>query len=307
MSSKTPRVRLLLAPIGAGANEPRLMEGPEAIAASLAASRNGWALEMVSPPGNPAVAPEGPDEPDEYARLHHLVDVRLMADVLAPRVAETMEAAELPIVLGGDHTVAIGGFTGVRRALGPEPRLGIVWVDAHPDLNTPATTPSNHGHGMPLAALLGFGHPILVNAGGISGAKLSLGDTALVGARSIDPGEAEFLSAHPEILVIRPETVRAGLEDALRPLVNWARDLDALYLSFDLDAVDPKEAPGVTTPVPGGLTASESLELVRSLTGTGRLVAADVVEHLPARDRDGRTARLAACIIETLVEELRRA
>jgi arginase len=229
-----------------------------------------------------------------------------MADVLAPRVATTLDASEFPIVLGGDHTVAIGGFSGVRRALGPERRLGIVWVDAHPDLNTPETTPSNHGHGMPLAALLGFGHPILVNAGGIIGAKLPLRDVALVGARSIDPGEAKFLGAHPEILVIRTETIRAGFADAVRPLLGWAHDLDALYVSFDLDAVDPTDAPGVTTPVRGGLTAQEAVELVRSLTGTGRVVAADIVEHLPSRDREGRTAKLAACLIEALVERVQR-
>jgi arginase len=229
-----------------------------------------------------------------------------MADVLAPRVATTLDASEFPIVLGGDHTVAIGGFSGVRRALGPARRLGIVWVDAHPDLNTPETTPSNHGHGMPLAALLGRGHPILVNAGGINGSKLPLRDTALVGARSIDPGEAEFLGAHPEILVIRPETLRAGFADALRPLLGRVRDLDALYLSFDLDAVDPTEAPGVTTPVEGGLTTQEAVDLVRALADTGRIVAGDVVEHLPSRDQEGRTARLAACLIETLVEGIRQ-
>jgi arginase len=221
--------------------------------------------------------------------------------VVAPRVAASLAAGERAVVVGGDHTVAIGSVAGLRLALGARRRLGLVWVDAHPDLNTPETTPSNHGHGMPLSALIGLGHPVLVNAGGIRGAKLGPGDVALVGIRDIDPGEARLIETHPELHAVTAQQIRRlGLREALRPVLDWAQQLDALHLSFDLDAVDPGEAPGVTTPVPGGLTAVEAEEVVTAFGSTGRLRTADVVEHLPIRDQNGRTARLAAALIEAL-------
>ncbi len=275
-----------------------MLDGPDAVLRALGGATVVAAVERVAPPPDLAAVFEASDA---YARRHHLMDVRLMSDSLAGRVAASLAHGELPIVLGGDHTVAIGGFAGVRRAFGWERRLGLVWIDAHPDLNTPETTPSNHGHGMPLAALLGLGHPLLVNAGGLQGRKLEAGDVALVGARSIDPGEALFLAQHPELRVAPARTIReAGLLPALRPLLEWARQLDGLYLSFDLDAVDPSDAPGVTTPVRGGLSAAEGVETVRLFAATGKVVAGDVVEHFPARDPAGRTAQLAASLVEAL-------
>jgi arginase len=154
---------------------------------------------------------------------------------------------------------------------------------------------------MPLSALIGLGHPVLVNAGGVRGPKLATGDVALVGIRSIDPGEERLLQRHPELHAIRASVIRAaGLTRAVEPVLAWADKLEALHLSFDLDAVDPEYAPGVTTPVAEGLTAEEARQLVRLLLSTGRLVSADVVEHLPVRDVDRRTAHLAAELIEAL-------
>jgi arginase len=287
-----------LVPTGAGANEPGLLEGPEAILSVLQGWNGLLTVESISPPLEQEFDLE---EHDEYARLHHLLEARALADVVAPRVAASLAAGERPVVLGGDHTVAIGSVAGLRLALGAARRLGIVWVDAHPDLNTPETTPSNHGHGMPLSALIGLGHPVLVNAGGVRGAKLSPGDVALVGIRDIDPGEARLIESHPELHAITAQKIREeGLQHALEPVVAWAQHLDALHLSFDLDAVDPGEAPGVTTPVPGGLTAEEAHQVVVTFQATGRLRTADVVEHLPIRDHEGRTARLAADLIQAL-------
>lgn len=294
------RARLYLVPTGAGANEPGLRAGPDAILAALSDGRQASRLkvERVAPPIEQEFTT---DDHDEYARKHHLIEARALADELAPRLAASLSAGERPIVIGGDHTVAIGAFSGVRQALGADRRVGIIWVDAHPDLNTPETTPSNHGHGMPLSALLGLGHPVLVNAGGLRGPKLGPDEVALVGIRSIDPGEADLIARHPEMVVVLPAAIRSeGLRVALEPLLRWARGLEAVHLSFDLDAIDPTEAPGVTTPVPGGLTAQEAVELVALVVQTGRLVSGDVVEHLPVRDSDGRTARLAAEIVRGL-------
>ncbi len=243
-----------------------------------------------------AVAPI-PERAAEYARLHRLVDVRAFADALADRVAAAVSRGELPIILGGDHTVALGGFAGVRRGLADDSRLALVWIDAHPDLNTPESSPSHHAHGMPLAALLGRGHALLVEAGGGRAASLDPQVVAIVGARSIDPGEADFLAQHPELTVFPAQAFRAGLDAPLSALVAWSDAWDALYLSFDLDAVDPSEAPGVTTPASGGISRDQAVEIARRLAQTGKLVGVDVVEHLPARDPDGRTARLAADLV----------
>ena len=293
----TTRARLFLVPTGAGANEPGLLAGPRAIVDALPGRDR--LVELVEPPLDQEFDPH--PEHDAYARQHHLIEARALADVLAPRVAASLEAGERPIVLGGDHTVAIGALTGLRLAFGARRRIGIVWVDAHPDLNTPATTPSNHGHGMPLSALIGLGHPVLVKAGGVRGPKLSPGDVALVGIRSIDPGEARLIARHPELHAITAEQIRSvGLREAVAPVLNWVSELEALHLSFDLDAIDPADAPGVTTPVEGGLTAHEAQELAGLLLATTRLRSADIVEHLPARDRDGKTARLAASLVHLL-------
>jgi arginase len=211
-------------------------------------------------------------------------------------VAAARRAGELPIVLGGDHALTIGSFGGARLAA-PDARLGIVWVDAHPDLNTPETTPSHHGHGMPLAALLGHGHPALVDAVR-PGAKLAPADVVLFGTRAIDPGEARFLAERPELLVVPAAEVHdRGLASALERVLARIAELDAVHLSFDLDAVDSAAAPGVTTPVSQGLTPAEALELVSAIARSGKLVSADVVELTPERDPDGRTARLAADLV----------
>jgi arginase len=293
------RARLLLVPTGAGANEPGLLEGPAAIASLLDTCK--LSVETITPPLEREFDLAHPEH-DEYARLHHLLEARALADVVAPRVAASLAAGERPVVVGGDHTVAIGSFAGLRLAYGARHRIGIVWVDAHPDLNTPETTPSNHGHGMPLSALIGLGHPVLVNAGGVRGAKLTPGDVALVGIRDIDPGEARLIERHPELHAITAAQIRKlGLRHALDPVLAWGSALEALHLSFDLDAVDPADAPGVTTPVPGGLTAAEARDVVALIRANAPLRSADVVEHLPMRDQDSRTAHLAADLIEALI------
>ncbi|MBI4491355.1 MAG: arginase [Chloroflexi bacterium] len=283
-------------PHGLGAEEPGLVEGPGALLAALRGQSAGLsAVEWVDVAGEDNGA-------DPYARQHHLDRIFRINWRLAERVAAARVRQELPIVLGGDHSVAIGTWAGLSRAL-PGRRLGVLWIDAHPDLNTPETTPSHHAHGMPLAAIVGRGHPLL--AGLVPpGQRATPQQVALVGIRSIDPGEAAFLAEHPELVALPAAEIQSrGSDWMLARLRAWLAPLEAVHLSLDLDALDPSWAPGVTTPVARGLRPAHVWAMLDLVLGQGKLVAADVVEYLPRRDRAGATAELAAEVVARLVEK----
>jgi arginase family enzyme len=158
---------------------------------------------------------------------------------------------------------------------------------------------------MPLAALAGLGHPALVHGGGLPGAKLGLADIALVGVRSIDPPERALLDRHPELLAIDADDIaERGLDRTIVRLLAWAARFEAIYLSFDLDAIRSSDAPGVTTPVPhDGLSRDDAVALVDQLAGALPIFGADFVEYWPAHDTGGKTIRL----LHDLVDELLRA
>lgn len=283
-------VRLICVPHGLGAEVPGMTEGPATLLEALAART------PARPPVEWVAIPRSGGVGEPYVRAHHLDRIRVINTRLAAHVAVAVAAGDLPIVLGGDHTVAIGTWAGLHRAL-PGAKLGVLWIDAHPDLNTPETTPSHHAHGMPLAAITGRGHPLLTEPVNLA-ARVPLTRVALVGIRAIDPGEAAFLAEHPDLLALPAAAIHArGREWMLSQLQGWLARLDGVYLSFDLDALDPKWAPGVTTPAAGGL-APEDVRSIVSLVGRhSRLAAAEVVEYLPRRDRGGVTADLAAELI----------
>lgn len=285
-------LRLVCVPLWVGANQPEAADGPISCYAQIAEGAGPLVAEWVPVPDEPPLDPDA----DDYALRHGLTIIRHVARETARRVARAAALGSLPIVVGGDHSLAIGSVAGLRRAY-PRRRLGVLWVDAHPDLNTPQTTPSHHAHGMPLAALLGEGHPVLASACG-PGPALQPEQAVLVGIRAIDPGEADFLARHPELLAITAQDIRKrGILWALELLRHRLAQWDAVHLSLDLDVVDPGEAPGVTTPVSGGLAANEVLSLVQEVAASGKLVGVDLVELLPSRDKDGRTARLAARLV----------
>ena len=284
----------LCVPHGLGAELPGLEEGPARLLDALSERLGGRpAAEWIDIPAPGQAA-------DPYVQAHHLDRIDLINRRLAERVAAAARAGQLPVVLGGDHTVAIGTWAGLARAR-PGRRLGLLWIDAHPDLNTPETTPSHHAHGMPLAALLGLGHPRLVDAVAPE-LRLSPERVALVGIRAIDPGEAAYLARQPALLALHAAEVRARggawLAARLRP---WLSRLDGLHLSLDLDVLDPALAPGVSTPADHGLTPADLRPLLTLVRESGCLAAVDVVEYLPRRDQAQVTARLAADLLAELL------
>jgi arginase len=198
----------------------------------------------------------------------------------------------LPLVLGGDHTSALGSVAGAAR----HRKLGLIWLDAHGDFNTAETSPSGNIHGMPLSALCGYGAEALVTLGGTdsSEAKLAPHNIAVVGARSLDPQEKQLLRSAGVAVYSMEMVDRLGIVETMQRAIELAcRGTDGIYLSLDLDVLDPVFAPGVGTPVTGGLTFREAHLAVELLAETKRLIGMDLVEVNPILDKSNMTAELA--------------
>lgn len=208
---------------------------------------------------------------------------------------QAIEAGRVPVFLGGDHSISVGSIGGVTAG-GP---AGVLWIDAHGDFNTPETSPSGNIHGMPLAALLGLGSPQLVNVGR-AGAKLTPRDVVLVGVRDLDAPERELLRKHDMHVYTMSDIDERGIAQVARDALHRLSHVPRVHVSLDLDVVDPREAPGVGTPVTGGLTYREAHLLMELVARDGRLCSADVVEVNPILDTNNRTAEMAVDLVASL-------
>lgn len=217
---------------------------------------------------------------------------------LADRVAEACGAGHFPLVLGGDHAQAVGTVSGLARHYhGQNKKIGLVWVDAHTDMNTPETTPSGNVHGMPLACLLGRGPQNLLKLSGRTPA-LEAHNVVIVGAREVDPGEVALIEATGVRVYTMTELDRRGTSICLEEAFERAMDgTCGVHLSFDLDVVDPQHAPGVGTPVPGGLSLRESHLVCEMAAALRCLIGLEVVELNPTLDLANQTGRLAVWLI----------
>lgn len=228
--------------------------------------------------------------------LKYLDCILPMARRVAGAVATSMRAGSFPLVLGGDHSLSLGSIRGAAR----HRKLGVLWVDAHADFNTPETTPSGNIHGMPLAALCGLGDPRLVHLWGGGTPVINPRRVAVIGAREIDPGERANLREAGVMVMSMEQVDRLGMLAALEKAVERAsRDSDGIYLSFDMDALDPRHAPGVGTPVTGGLTYREAHLACELAAETGKLVGMDLVEVNTILDFRNQTALLAVEIVRS--------
>jgi arginase len=233
------------------------------------------------------------------AKAKHLPAIAATCKRLAKEVRAAMKAGRVPVTIGGDHSVAIGSISAVSAHFKKEKKkLGVVWIDAHGDMNTPATTGSGNVHGMPLAAVLGMGAPALTEIEG-KGAKLDADRVALVGIRDLDFGEMEVIQKSGVHVFTMKEIDERGIADVMRDAIRIAGGLDAgpIHVSFDVDGVDPRFAPGVGTAVDGGLTYREAHLAMEMVAETQRLCSVDVVEINPVLDVANRTGRLAMELI----------
>ncbi len=218
---------------------------------------------------------------------------------LAARVAQSVRAGRLPCVIGGDHSCAVGTWSGAARALAPRGRLGLIWFDAHMDSHTPGTSPSGRLHGMPLAALLGHCDQALA---GLEDGVLSPRHVCLVGVRSYEAAESELLERMGVRVLGIEEVLRRGLERVLEDAIAIANDGSAGFgATLDLDALDPREAPAVATPSSLGLWGDEMVQALARIGGDPRFIGFELAEYCPRLDRDGRTERL---ILRMLVAAL---
>jgi arginase len=238
--------------------------------------------------------PEAESHVIQDPKLNYLPEIHKVCEDVASIVAQAMKDGDLPVILGGDHSLAIGSLAGVASV---KRHLGVIWFDAHGDMNTDATTPSGNIHGMPLAASLGLGHPLLTGVGGFS-PKVSPDHVVLVGTRSVDEGEARLIREAGVRVFTMHEIDRMGIGAVMEEAVRIASEgTDGVHLSLDLDALDPVAAPGVGTPVLGGITVREGHLAMEILAESGTLCSIDVVEVNPILDVANRTAEMAVDLL----------
>lgn len=235
-------------------------------------------------------------ESDE--RVRHLEAVRTVCEEVAARAERVVSDGLFPIFLGGDHSISIGTVSGVTRA--SEGRTGVIWLDAHADFNTPETSPSGNIHGMPLATLTGQGPPGLVEIGG-PGASVRPEDVVLIGLRSVDLDEQNLLRRAGARAYTMKEIDAYGVARVVRQAMKDLDHVDRVHLSFDLDVLDPEIAPGVGTPVRGGLTYREAHLVMELINEAGVVTSLDVVEVNPILDVRNGTAALAVELVESLL------
>ncbi len=221
--------------------------------------------------------------------------VETATDVYA-RARRAVADDRLPLFLGGDHSISIGTVAGVTA----EASAGVLWIDAHSDVNTPETSPSGNVHGMPLAALMGLGAPELVNLGR-PGAKIEPHDAMILGARNIDPGERRMLKERRVGVYTMREIDERGIAVVAREALSRLSHHERVHVSLDMDALDPLLAPGVGTPVPGGLSYREAHLLMEIVHDDGRVSSVDVVEINPMLDEKNRTASIAVELVASLL------
>jgi arginase len=224
------------------------------------------------------------------ARLKYIDCIVPMARRAAGAVATSMQAGHFPLVLGGDHSLALGSIRGAAKAKS----IGVIWVDAHADFNTEQTTPSGNIHGMPLAAVCGMGDPRLTQLWDEAQVAVDPQRVAIVGARDLDPGEKANLREAGVMVMGMEQIDRIGMVAAMEKAIERvSRHVEGLYLSFDMDVMDPRHAPGVGTPVAAGLTQREAHVACELVGETGKLVGMDIVEVNPILDVQNQTAALA--------------
>lgn len=223
-------------------------------------------------------------------KLKYLDCIIPMGRRVAGAVATSVQGNRFPLVLGGDHSLSIGSVRGAAR----HKKIGLIWVDAHGDFNTAETTPSGNIHGMPLAALAGCGEASLVRLWEEQPPAVDPKRIAVIGVRDLDLGEKRNLRKAGVMVMGMEQIDRMGMLAALEKAIERvSRDVDGIYLSLDLDALDPRHAPGVGTPVPGGLTYREAHLTCELIAETGKLIGMDLGEVNPILDVQNQTVSLA--------------
>jgi arginase len=285
-------IALLGVPLDLGASRRGVEMGPSAVRLARLAFRLEQLGHTVVDLGDVAVPTR------ETLRLEHGIEflptIAAVCREVAERTAQLVRDRQIPLILGGDHSVAAGSVAGAATALAERnERLGLIWLDAHADLNTPDSTLSGNVHGMPVAHLLGHGDRAMATLAKPSPA-VRPENVVIVGARDLDPAERANAREFGVTIFTMRDIDERGLRAVMTDAIDRASDgTGGLHISLDLDFVDPREAPGVGTPVRGGATYREAHLAMETLWDTGRVVSVDLVEVNPVLDEVNHTAELA--------------
>jgi arginase len=293
-ASPTRRIRIIGVPLDMGASRRGVDMGPSAMRVAGLEARLEAVGHQVVDGGNIRVE-VAETRASGSSSARYLAEIAETCTRTAEAVVRTLEEGMVPFVLGGDHSLAAGSVSGVAEFYRKRnERIGLIWLDAHSDINTPETSPSGNVHGMPLAALLGLGPEPLQNIYGFS-PKVAPENTVLIGIRDIDSAERDNIrrAGVAEVYTMRDideRGMRTVMEEALRAA---GRGTAGYHVSLDMDWIDPEDAPGVGTPVRGGATYREAHLAMEILADHGRLLSFEIVEVNPVIDEHNRTADLA--------------
>lgn len=283
------RIRIIGAPIDLGADRRGVDIGPNAIRYAGLHEQLQQIGHTVHDTGNLPVPPPG-SQPVGNLQLKYLEPIVEVTEVLANQVTSALQDNEFPLILGGDHSIALGSVAGVARV---HKNIGVLWIDAHADFNTEETTPSGNIHGMILSALAGLGDKRLTEIGGWT-PKINMEYIVIIGARALDPGEQDLLRKHRIHVFTMSDIDQQGIASVMKQAIAIAgQNGNPIHISLDMDSLDPHEAPGVGTPVRGGLSYREAHFAMELIARTGQMVSMDVVEVNSILDRENATAQLA--------------
>jgi arginase len=301
MTSTSPEakrtLRLVGVPMDLGAGRRGVDMGPSAIRiAGLNEALRRLGFDVVDDGDVAVPAPETREPGDENAR--YLDPIYHVCNRLRLRVRRALEQGDVPLVLGGDHSIAIGTFSGVAEHYrGQGEQVGLIWVDAHGDMNTPGSSPSGNIHGMPLATLLGLGHPRLVEMGGFT-PKVQKEHVCLIGIRDVDDSERRIIRESGIHVYTMRDVDERGMRAVMQEAVSIASDGTAgFHVSFDLDGMDPRDVPGTGTPVKGGISWREANLLMEMVSDTGKMLSLEVTELNPILDVRNQSGEVAVDVI----------
>ncbi|MDN4606480.1 arginase [Sporosarcina highlanderae] len=297
---RTLDISIIGVPLDYGQSRRGVDMGPSAIRYAGAIKRLGAIGHRLQDEGDIRVsAIENKDYGE--TNLKNLEEVVQATSELANRVAKVVENGRFPLVFGGDHSIAIGTLAGLTSKY---KNLGVIWYDAHADLNTAETSPSGNIHGMPLAVSMGLGHEKLVNIFSV-GQKVRPENIVIIGARSVDQGERALIKEKGIKVFTMHEIDRDGMTSVMKEALAYlkSKNLDGVHLSLDLDGLDPLYTPGVGTPVPGGISYRESHLAMEMLEDSGLITSAEFVEVNPILDEKNKTADVAVGLMGSLFGE----
>jgi arginase len=291
------KIRIIGVPMDLGASRRGVDMGPSALRVAGLQARIKQLGHQVEDIGNISVK-----QPEEMSygekRAKYLAEIADACKDLAVMVEKSLEENMLPVVLGGDHSIAAGSLSGVAGYFRKkEKKIGLIWLDAHGDINTPESSPSGNVHGMPLAAAMGYGATELVELQGFK-PKVEPQNISLVGIRDLDAQEKKLAKKSGVHVFTMRDIDERGMREVMSDALKYAMDdTDGISVSLDMDFVDPSDAPGVGTPVRGGVTYREAHLAMEMLADTEAMVSLEVVEINPVIDEHNRTALLGVELV----------